>query len=248
LLSASGLAGAEPVARFPESPATSARAPAPPPTSPAPPAPPTSPGAPPGEQRVPPPEPYVPRPRIPSGAEELAARAERLERAERLTEAITAYSESIKLDPSRGETLLALAKLRLRLGDLSEAELLLSTAARHASVAAEALTLRARVRQMRGHAADATLDLARAAELAPDDPSRTEELSALYAARGAWLPALSLWRRAAAAPRGENDRRARLQVKALTLLAAELDPVNAGAARGYPWTRRALARIARGAR
>jgi Tetratricopeptide repeat len=222
---------AEPVARFPEAG----------PRPPAQVAPPSEPQQP----SVPPPEPVVTRPRIPSGAEELAARGARLERAQRLTEAIAAYSESIRLDPGRGETLLALAKLRMRLGDFGEAELLLSTAARHSSVAAEALALRAHVRATQGRSTEAALDLARAAELAPDDPSRTEELSSLYVARGAWLPALSLWRRAAVAPGGDADRRVRLQVKALGVLAAELDPVNAGGARDYPWTRRAFARIAR---
>src|ERR1700753_3282660 len=83
--------GAEPVARFPEEPAPSRPAPpaaqASPPPSPA-----TAPVMPPPE-----PEP-VRRPVIRSGAEELLDRGRRLEAAQRYTEAITAYSESIKLD------------------------------------------------------------------------------------------------------------------------------------------------------
>jgi tetratricopeptide (TPR) repeat protein len=180
-----------------------------------------------------------------SGAEELADRGRRLEEAQRLTEAIGAYSESIKLDPSHGETLMALAKLRLRLGEMSEAELLLTTAARYGSVAAEALTLRAHLRQAEGRGAEAARDLEIAANLSPDDAARIRELSAMYAARGAWPPALSLWRRAAAISREEQrDRETKVEVRALTLLAAELDPVVAGGAKGYSWTRHAMAKIA----
>jgi tetratricopeptide (TPR) repeat protein len=231
---------AEPVARFPELP-TAPSAPAPAPAAPK-------------EAHPPPPRPAPsesverPTPRRPvmrTGAEELADRGRRLEEAQRFTEAIRAYSESINLDPGRGETLVALAKLRMRLGDVGEAELLLTTAARNPKVAAEALTLRAHLRSGQGRASEAARDLESAANLAPDDAARTEELSAIYVARGAWPSALSLWRRAAAQSREEErDRRTKLQVRALTVLAAELDPVTAGAGRGYSWARRAMAKIA----
>jgi tetratricopeptide (TPR) repeat protein len=226
---------AEPVARFPD-----AR-----PQAASPPHALESPAATP-ETPLPPSLPVVP-PRAPmkSGAEELADRGRRLEEAQRYTEAITAYSESIKLDPSRGETLLALAKLRMRLGESNEAELLLSSAARYASFAAEALTLRAHLRQVQGRPQEAAKDLENAARLSPDDVARTQELSAMYAARGAWPPALSLWRRAAAVSReADTDRQTKLQVRALTLLSAELDPVMAGRGPGYSWVRRAMAKIA----
>lgn len=223
-------AAAEPVARFPEvgqttapkEAATAAPSPAPPLPS------------------------FVPlRAPMKSGAEELADRGRRLEEAQRYTEAITAYSESIKLDPSRGETLLALAKLRERLGESNEAELILSSAARYSSVAAEALTLRAHIRAREGRTEEAAKDLEYAAKLAPDDVAKTQELSAMYAARGAWLPALSLWRRAAAVSReADTDRQTKLQVRALTLLSADLDPVVAGKGPGYSWVRHALAKIA----
>ncbi len=223
---------AEPVARFPE------LTPPPTPTRPSSPTPPAEPPLP-----APPAEPR--RVTMPSGAEELADRGRRLEDAQRYTEAITAYSESIKLDSSRGETLLALGKLRMRLGEASEAELLFSTAARHANVAAEALTLRAHVRMAEGRTAEAARDLENAARLSPDDVARTDELSAMYAAHGAWPQALSLWRRAAAVSReADRDRQTKLKVRALTLLAADLDPVMAGGGPGYSWTRHAFAKIA----
>ena len=224
-------AAAEPVARFPEV---------------APPAPPKELAAPAATSPATPPPSFAPL-HVPmkSGAEELADRGRRLEEAQRYTEAITAYSESIKLDPSRGETLLALAKLRERLGESTEAELLLSSAARYSGVAAEALTLRAHIRAAQGRTQEAAKDLEYAAKLAPDDVAKTQELSAMYAARGAWLPALSLWRRAAAVSReADTDRQTKLQVRALTLLSAELDPVTAGKGPGYSWVRRAFAKIA----
>jgi hypothetical protein len=67
----------------------------------------------------------------------------------------------------------------------------------------------------------------------------------MYVARGAWPSALSLWRRAAASSRADDrDRETKLRVRALTVLAAELDPVTAGGGRGYSWTRHAFARLA----
>jgi tetratricopeptide (TPR) repeat protein len=246
----SASARAEPVARFPEVKETTE----PRREAPTPPTPPTPPSMPSVAAPLPPPAQVPPEPLPPavprrvklrSGAEELADRGRRFEEAQRYTEAITAYSESIKLDSSRGETLLALGKLRARLGEASEAELLLSTAARYGSVAAEALTLRAHLRRAQGRDSEAARDLENAERIAPDDAARTEELSAMYAARGAWPQALSLWRRAEAASReADRDRQTKLRVRALTLLAAELDPVMAGAGRGYSWTRHAFARIA----
>lgn len=231
---------AEPVARFPELPGPPAPAPEQRPPAPAAPKAPAAPASTESEER-----PAPKRPPMRTGAEELADRGRRLEEAQRFTEAIRAYSDSINLDPGRGETLVALAKLRMRLGDTAEAELLLTTAVRNPKVAAEALTLRAHLRSAQGRASEAARDLESAANLAPDDAARTEELSAIYVARGAWPSALSLWRRAAAQSREEaRDRRTKLQVRALTVLAAELDPVTAGAGRGYSWARRAMAKIA----
>ncbi len=103
----SSVGHAQSVARFPEA-GSEAKSEAPPPKEAAPPAAP----------------PFRPLGLSRSGAEELADRGRRLEEAQRFTEAIAAYSESIRLDPSRGQTLLALGRLRARVGDPTEAELL----------------------------------------------------------------------------------------------------------------------------
>jgi tetratricopeptide (TPR) repeat protein len=162
-----------------------------------------------------------------------------------MLEAIGAYSESIRLEPGDGATLLALGRLRARLGDQGEADLLFSAAARHADTAADALSERAHLRRAQGREAEALADLAAAVELEAGGAGHAEELAAWYVARRAWLPALALYRRAQPADlRMGPDRRARLQIRALGVLAAELDPVLAGRARGYSWTRRLLARLA----
>jgi cytochrome c-type biogenesis protein CcmH len=183
---------------------------------------------------------------VPSGAEELASRARRFESEGRFTEAMAAYSESIRLDAGDGTALLALGRLRARLGDTKEAELLFTTATRYRDVAAEALTERARLRRALGHDAEALADLEAADALGAGDASHVEELSAWYVARRAWLPALSAWRRASAdVQTPEAAHRAKVATRALAVLAAELDPVAAGSARGHSFTRHQLARLSR---
>jgi tetratricopeptide (TPR) repeat protein len=220
------------VARFPDATASSPGGPTP--------ATPGLPAAPVSNDSVRPPELPV------SGAQELANRGHAFEDAGHFTEAIRAYSDSIRLDPGSGATLLALGRLRARLGDYGEAELLFSTAARHREFEADALTLRAHVRKAEHRDGEALSDLQGAAELAPDDPVRTTELAAWYVARRAWLPALELYRRVAAeVSQPDLLGQARLQIRALGILAAELDPVAAGSAKDYGFTRRALAKLAK---
>jgi tetratricopeptide (TPR) repeat protein len=179
-----------------------------------------------------------------SGSEQLSERAARYLAAARITEAIGAYSESIRLDPKNGGALLALGRIRVQLGELGEAELLFSTAARLRSVASDALAERAHLRHGQGRDAEAIADLEHAVDLAPEDTARAEELSAWHVAHRAWLPALAVWRRAAAGAEGDGSiRRATVQVRALAVLAADLDVVRAGASADHSWTRRALARL-----
>jgi tetratricopeptide (TPR) repeat protein len=223
-------ANADPVARFPD---------APPPGSVA-----TPTGSEGGGRSPSPPAtaPNVGPPR--SGSEQLSERAARYLATARITEAIGAYTESIRLDPSNGGALLALGRIRLQLGELGEAELLFSTAARLRSVASDALVERAHLRHGQGRDAEATADLERAVDLAPEDTARAEELSAWHVAHRAWLPALAVWRRVAAGAEGDAPlRRATVQVRALAVLAADLDVVHAGASPDHSWTRRALARL-----
>jgi tetratricopeptide (TPR) repeat protein len=230
------VAHAEPVARFPD--ASAEAVPSPAPVGSAPP-------------RDAPPHDTLPRTvsghvPLPSGAEELASRARRFESEGRLTEAIAAYSESIRLDAGDGSALLALGRLRVRLGQTNDAELLFTTATRHRDVAAEALAERARLRRALGRDSEALADLEAADALDGGEPGRAEELSAWYVARRAWMPALAVWRRAGAdVSTPEGAHRAKVRARALAVLAGELDPVAAGRARGYSFTRHLLARLAR---
>lgn len=222
-------ANADSVARFPDaSPPGSVAAPAAPEVA----------GGSPGSPAA---APDVTRPR--SGSEQLSERAARYVTAARITEAIGAYTEAIRLDPSNGGALLALGRIRLQLGELGEAELLFSTAARLRSVATDALVERAHLRHGQQRDTEAIADLERAVDLAPEDTARAEELSAWHVAHRAWLPALAVWRRAAAGAEGDSLRRATVQVRALAVLAADLDVVRAGASADHSWTRRALARL-----
>ncbi len=243
------LSRAESVGRFPDvhgapsSPSAGPSAAPSPTTSP----PPDAPREPSAAPTLEPPRPEpLPAPPTRSGAAELAERGRRFEAENRLTEAIRAYTESIRLDPTNGAVLVALGKLRARLDDLSEAEMLFTTAARFRDVAAEALTERAHLRLREGLETEAMKDLALAVEIDPDAANRLDELASWYVARRAWLPALALFRRAEAdLGATESAKRAKIQVRALTLLAGPLDPVGAGAAKDYSWTRRALARLSR---
>lgn len=225
-------------ASIPSGPSTSSPR-LPPPVTSSPPSSPAGPG--------PPPDVPAPsrRPPARSGADQLSDRATAYVAAGRFTEAIGLYTESIRLDPSNGVALIELGKLRARLGESEEAEQLFSTAVRMRSVAAAALVERAHLRRREGRDAEATADLERAFDLGADDPARTEELSAWYVAHRAWLPALAVWRRTLGSADGDVAARgAALQVRALGVLAANLDVVRAGAAPDRSWTRHALARIA----
>ncbi len=178
------------------------------------------------------------------GAELLFERAQRFEASGRISEAIGAYTESLRLDPTRGPALLALGRLRARIGDPGEAERLFSMAARDPDVESEALTERARLRRSQGRDAEALTDLENASSHAAK-PDGDAELATWYAERRAWLAALSEWRRVAAEATSDDlAARAKLEVRALTVLAAELDPVAAGAAKSATWTRRMLYRLA----
>lgn len=173
-------------------------------------------------------------------------RGERLAREGHVTEALRAYSEAIQLDSRNGAALLALAKLRLGMGETGEAELLFSTAIRQRSSAPEAYAARARLRRAQGRTEEAFHDLEMAVELTPDDLARAEELSRWHVERKAWLPALAIWRRAlAVAPDERSEHRAAVQVRALALLAGDLDAVAAGRDASRSWTRRALATLGR---
>jgi tetratricopeptide (TPR) repeat protein len=158
--------------------------------------------------------------------------------------ALQAYSEAIRVDGSHGPAYLGLAWLREGLGDFAEAERLYEAAARLADIAPEAYARRARLRSKLGRELDALRDLEASVRLDPESPARARELASWYSERQAWPAALALWRRLLAGAEKDNNpgeiAAARIQVHALSLLAAESDPV-VGAARAHPnWVRRSI--------
>jgi tetratricopeptide (TPR) repeat protein len=181
-----------------------------------------------------------------AGASLLVERGARYEAENRLAEALSAYTEALQLDPSDGSVLVALGRLRVKMHDLGEAEMLFTTATKFRDVESDALVERARLRRSEGRDAEAIRDLEDAVALGPGTAGPTEELAAWYSAHRAWLAALTLWRRVAFTSTDEAEiARAKLEIRALGVLAAELDPVAAGAAGRASFTRRALARLAR---
>lgn len=186
----------------------------------------------------------TPRP-LATGAQALVDRAVRFEQEGRYADAAAAYTDAIRLDTGDGGALVALGKLRVRLGQLRDAEELFTAAIRFRGHASEAYFERGKLRRAQGREAQAVADLESAANLAPDDAAQGEELAQLYVAHRAWLPALAAWRRVlAAAPDASVEKRAKLQVKALIVIAAELDPASADASRKRSFTRRALSKLA----
>lgn len=225
-LSLSGAAAAQPTARFADPQPPSRARPSPP---------------------APRPEPQESWAR--SAARRLLERAERYERRGDTADAMRVYNDAIRMDPSFGAAYLALGRLRHATRDFAEAERLYTAAARLPDSAAEALERRAHVRRDAGREQEAVLDLQSAVELEPLARRRLETLAAWYVERRAWPAALGVWRRLAALleREGASDalRRAEVQIKALSLLAGDADPVAAGSE--HPsWVRRSMARIATG--
>ena len=180
-----------------------------------------------------------------TGAQALLDRAVRFEQEGRFADAATAYTDAIRLDAGDGSALVALGKLRFRLGQLRDAEELFTAAIRFRGHASAAYFERGKLRRSLGREAEAVADFESAVNLAPDDAAQGEELAELYVARRAWLPALAAWRRAlAVAADPTAEKRAKLQVKALRVIAAELDATSNDASKKRSFTRRSLARIA----
>ena len=181
------------------------------------------------------------------GAEAWTERARHLVARKAYGEALQAYTEALRLDATYGQAWLELARLRGVTGDTREAERLYERAVRLPDVAVQALAERARLRRSLGRDTDALRDLAGAVNLAPTDQELAERLAAWYIEKRAWPAALAVWRRLAASLEASGDaearRRARIQVRALALLAAETDPVGSGHNHSS-WVRRALAQTA----
>jgi len=179
-----------------------------------------------------------------SSARERVRRALELSQRGDAARALVELTEALRADPSFGEAYLALGSLRERMGDVREAERVYDRAVRLPDVSAEALAGRSRARRAAGREEEAFRDLEASVALRPT-PGTLRALADWYVAKKAWPAALVAWRRVLSLVEGRDGAardEARLRVRALTLLAAESDPVSSGNDGG--WVRSALAHMA----
>ena len=174
-------------------------------------------------------------------------RAEALELRGDIAQALHEYTETIGIDSTFGDAYLGLGALRERMGDAREADLVYSAALRLSDARSKALLLRSHLRRASGLSAQALLDLESAVEL-DDSRALLEELARDYVELHAWSAALAVFRRIAASAAGAGDapalETARLEVRALRVLAAETDPTQDLPPK-HDWVSRALRSIAR---
>jgi len=174
-------------------------------------------------------------------------RATELERRGDIAQALREYTETIAIDGTLGDAYLRLGALRERMGDAREAELIYSEAIRSGDSRAHALLQRSHLHRAAGHSEQAVSDLRAAVEL---DPNREalQELAQHYVEAHAWAAALATFRRIASSAIESGDlaaaESARLEVRALRVLAAETGPSTEPSKR-HDWISRSLAHIAR---
>ena len=174
-------------------------------------------------------------------------RALELERRGDIAQALREYSESIAIDSTLGDAYLRLGALREHMGDAREAELIYDAAIRLGDSRAQALVQRSHLHRAAGRSAEAISDLQAAVELEPRREA-LQELAQHYVEAHAWVAALATVRRIASSAQQSGDdataENARLEVRALRLLAAEVDPSTAPVKR-HDWVGRALAHMAK---
>ena len=161
--------------------------------------------------------------------------------------AVRRFDEAVRLDPSYGPAYLELAAARERAGDFTEAERTYDVAIEHVPNFVAAFRARAALLHRIGEPARELADLEHLAHIA-EGPDTLRALGNGYVEHKAWPAALATFRRlrAFAEERGDDAlaREASIQVRALMVLSAELDPVVAGRSH-HDGVRRALAAIAR---
>jgi tetratricopeptide (TPR) repeat protein len=161
--------------------------------------------------------------------------------------AVRRFAEAIALDPGYGPAYLELAAARERAGDYGEAERTYGVAMARIPQYVAALRARAALYGRLGQADKELTDLETAARFS-EEPDILAELAQRYVAARAWPAALAVWRRSRVHAEMMGDeqaaRAASIHVRALAILAAELDPVALGAT-SRDWVRRAEASVAR---
>ncbi len=173
-------------------------------------------------------------------------RALELEQRGDIAQALREYTECIAIDSTLGDAYLRLGALRERMGDAREAELVYSEAVRLGDSRSRALLQRSHLQRAAGRSAQALSDLEAAVAL---DANREalSELAQQYVEAHAWSAALATVRRLASSAQNSGDQAeleaARLELRALRVLAAETDPSRALPSK-HDWVGRALAHIA----
>lgn len=167
-----------------------------------------------------------------------------------LAQALTSYDEAVRTDSTLGAAALHLGGLRERMGDRDQAELLYSRALRSTETAADAYYARALLRSRAQRRREAMSDLAESTAISPD-PSRLRLLGNWYIEASLWPAALATFRALLVSAEATGDaellRDARITIAALSWLASDTDPVQAGAT-SPDWVRRSLARAAQPAK
>jgi len=173
-------------------------------------------------------------------------RATELERRGDIAQALREYSETIAIDSTLGDAYLRLGALRERMGDAREAELIYSAAIRLGDSRVPALVQRSHLHRAAGRSLEAISDLQAAVELEPNREA-LQELAQHYVEAHAWAAALATFRRIASSAQENADsaaaENARLEVRALRVLAAEVDS-SSQPVKKHDWVGRALTHIA----
>ncbi len=170
-----------------------------------------------------------------------------LERRGEIAQALSEYTASLAVDSTLGEAYLRLGSLRERMGDAREAELVYSEAVRLGDTQGRALLQRSHLYRAAGRSELALRDL-EAAVAVEANREALQELAQHYVEAHAFSAALFTFRRIVASAEASGDSTslaaARLEVRALRVLAAESDPTSERAKR-HDWVGRALFAIAR---
>jgi len=173
-------------------------------------------------------------------------RARELERRGDIAQALSEYTASLAGDSTLGEAYLGLGALRERMGDAREAELVYSEGVRLGDRPVRSLVQRSRLYRALGHSQEALRDLEAAVSLEPNREA-LEELAHRYVEVHAFSAALFTFRRILVSAQDSGDNAgletARLEVRALRMLAAETDPTTEPAAK-HDWVGRSLVSIA----
>jgi tetratricopeptide (TPR) repeat protein len=161
--------------------------------------------------------------------------------------AMRRFADAVRLDPSYGPAYLELAAARERSGDFVEAARTYDVAIEHVPHFLAAFRARAALFRRMGQFAREIADLEHLAHVA-EGQDTLRALAGRYVENKAWPAALATFRKLRLLAERSGDeqlvRESTVQMRALAVLCAELDPAVAGSQeRG--WVRKALASVAR---